>query len=58
MVDKLFPSYESEPYKVVVQSPQGVEFKRNPQHFKPMPNQDIGWSAEPKRELPGQAPIP
>ena len=52
--NKLSPSYESEPYKVirrhgdqvVLQSPQGVEYRRNLQHVKPLETPDIDSSYE------------
>ena len=58
MENKLYLSYESQPYKDVdLQSLHGVEFKRNPQNAKPLANQDIDCSAEPEPELPDQAPF-
>ena len=64
--NKLSPSYESEPYKVtgrhgdqvVLQSPQGVEYKRNLQHVKPLVIPDINGSAEVEPRPPDEAAPP
>ena len=56
--NKLSPSYETEPYKVmachgdqvVLKSPHGIEFKRNLQHVKPLVTPDVESSAEQEPE--------
>ena len=62
-----YADYESQPYKVtahdgdqvVLKSPQGVEYKRNLQHMKPLPTDpDTEGSTESKPNTPAHVPIP
>ena len=67
--NKLSPSYESQPYEVtarygdqvVLQSPQGVEYKRNLQHIKRVvtePGTDAECSTESGSDTPEPVPSP
>ena len=65
--NKFSLSYESQPYKVtaryggqvVLKSPQGVKYKRNLQHVKPLlTDSDMEGSTESEPNTPGHAPIP
>lgn len=64
--NKLSASYESKPYivthhhgdQVVIQSPQGVEVKRNLQHVKPLAIPDSGYSMGDNPDQPDKLSSP